>query len=58
MKPTMLQLSLSVVVRCTESSDTQYSEVAQTWTLWCGDNCPPPVVSHIDKDWRVSSKKI
>jgi hypothetical protein len=29
MKPTGLQLSLSVVVGRTESSDTQYSEVAK-----------------------------
>jgi hypothetical protein len=27
---------------CTESSDTLYSEVAQTWTPWCGASCPPP----------------
>jgi hypothetical protein len=39
MKPTKLQLSLSVVVWHTESSDTLCSEVAQTWTLWCGASC-------------------
>jgi hypothetical protein len=43
MKPTRLQLSLSVVLRCTKSSDTLCYEVAQTWTQWCGANCPPPV---------------
>jgi hypothetical protein len=43
MKSTSLQLRLSVVVRCTESSDTLCSKVAQTWTLWCGANCPPLV---------------
>jgi hypothetical protein len=43
MKPTRFQLSLSVVVRHTESSDTLCNEVAQTSTLWCGASCPPPV---------------
>jgi hypothetical protein len=26
---------------CTESSDTLYNEVAQTWTPWCGASCLP-----------------
>jgi hypothetical protein len=43
MKPTWLQLSLSISTQCTESSDTLYSEVAQTWTAWCGASCPPPM---------------
>jgi hypothetical protein len=43
MKPPRLQLSLSVAARHIESSDTLFSEVSQTWTLWCGASCPPPV---------------
>jgi hypothetical protein len=43
MKPTRLLLSLLVAAWCTESSDTMYSEVAQTWTLWCGASYPPPM---------------
>jgi hypothetical protein len=35
-------MSLDVVVLRTESSDTLYSAVAQTWTLWCGASCLPP----------------
>jgi hypothetical protein len=42
MKPTMLQLNLLVATLHIESSNTLYSEVAQTWTPWCGANCPPP----------------
>jgi hypothetical protein len=41
MKPTSLQLSLSVAAQCIESSDTLHSEVAQTWTPWCRASCPP-----------------
>jgi hypothetical protein len=26
----------------TESSNTLYSRVAQTWTPWCGASCLPP----------------
>jgi hypothetical protein len=26
-------------VLCTKSSDTLYSEIVQTWTLWCRANC-------------------
>jgi hypothetical protein len=37
-----VQLSPSVIARCTESSDTLCSEVAQTWTLWCGASYPLP----------------
>jgi hypothetical protein len=29
-------------VVCTKSSDTLYSDVAQTWTPWCGASYPPP----------------
>jgi hypothetical protein len=43
MKPTRLQLSLSVAVRRTECVDTLCIEGAQTWTLWCGASCLPPV---------------
>jgi hypothetical protein len=43
MKPTRLQLSLSVAAQHTESSDTLCSNIAQTWTLWCGASCPPLV---------------
>jgi hypothetical protein len=39
--PTRLQLSIKIVVLHTESSDTLYSAVAQTWTLRCGANCLP-----------------
>jgi hypothetical protein len=31
----MLQLCLKATVQRTESFDTLYSEVVQTWTLWC-----------------------
>jgi hypothetical protein len=41
-KPTRLQLILGVAVLRTESSDTLYSEVVQTWTPWCGASCLPP----------------
>jgi hypothetical protein len=43
MKLTRLQLNLSVAVQHTKSSDTLCNEGAQTWTLWCGASCPPPV---------------
>jgi hypothetical protein len=43
MKPTRFQLSLSIAAWHTESSDTLYSEVAQTWILWCGASCSPPM---------------
>jgi hypothetical protein len=43
MKPTRLQLSLSVVARRTESSATLCSEVDQTLILWCRASCPPLV---------------
>jgi hypothetical protein len=36
-------MSLLVVARRTESSDTLYNEVAQTWTLWCGASYLPLV---------------
>jgi hypothetical protein len=42
MKPTKLQLSLSVATRHIESSDTLYNEVPQTWTPWCGAGYPSP----------------
>jgi hypothetical protein len=41
-KPTRLQLSLGVVVLCTESFDTLNSGLDQTWTLWCGASGLPP----------------
>jgi hypothetical protein len=43
MKSTRLQLSLLVIARHTESSDTLCRPEAQTWTLWCGLSFPPPV---------------
>jgi hypothetical protein len=43
MKPTWLQLSLSVDAQNTEFSDTLNNEVAQTWTLWCRASCLPLV---------------
>jgi hypothetical protein len=43
MKPTRLQLSLSVAARHTESFHSLCNEGAQTWTLWCGASCLPPV---------------
>jgi hypothetical protein len=30
-------------VLCTESFDTMYNEVAQTWTPWCGASCLHPM---------------
>jgi hypothetical protein len=41
-RPTRLQLSLKAVRPCTESFDTPYIAVAQTWTLSCGASFPPP----------------
>jgi hypothetical protein len=38
-KPNRLQLNLEVAVLRIESSDTLYSEVVKTWTLWCGASC-------------------
>jgi hypothetical protein len=43
MKPTRLQMSFLVVAQRIESFDTLWNEGAQTWTLWCGASCPPPV---------------
>jgi hypothetical protein len=41
-KPSRLRLSLEVVVLRTESSNTLYSGVAQTWTPYCGASCLAP----------------
>jgi hypothetical protein len=57
-KPTRLQLSLLVVVRHTESSDTLCSVGARTWTLWCRASYRLQWVSRIGKDWQVSCQKV